>query len=169
PLGTDPQMADVEEEFFALILLDRELLREVDDLEILRPDLVASGRSLVRDDLPADDDRGFDERLLRSLESLRGDHVPSDRDLDGPRRVPNDDEGLPADRARPVDPASQLDGLASMASLQDLLDGDHEPWSHPGGSSLLFRCLPRTKRRLCVGLVKIHRLRDLTGQGVTSL
>src|SRR5438093_1074261 len=117
PLGTDPQMADVEEEFFALILLDRELLREVDDLEILRPDLVASGRSLVRDDLPADDDRGFDERLLRSLESLRGDHVPSDRDLDGPRRVPNDDEGLPADRARPVDPASQLDGLASMASL----------------------------------------------------
>src|SRR5947208_10218363 len=143
PLGTDPQMADVEEEFFALILLDRELLREVDDLEILRPDLVASGRSLVRDDLPADDDRGFDERLLRSLEGLWGDHVPSDRDLDGPRRVPNDDEGLPADRARPVDPASQLDGLARMAPLQDFLDGDHEPGSHPGGSRLLFRGLPR--------------------------
>ena len=148
PLGTDPQMADVEEEFLALILLNRELLREVDDLEILRPDLVASGRSLVRDDLPADDDRGFDERLLRGLEGLRGDHVPSDRDLDGPRRVPNDDEGLPADRARPVDPASQLDGLASMASLQDFLDGDHEPGSHPGGSRLLFRGLPRTTRRL---------------------
>src|SRR5207247_9679224 len=95
-------MADVEEEVFALIRLDRELLREVDDLEILRPDLVASGRSLVRDDLPADDDRGFDERLLRSLEGLRGDHVPSDRDLDGPRRVPNDDDGLPAARGRPL-------------------------------------------------------------------
>src|SRR5205807_9980681 len=95
-------MADVEEEFLALIFLNRELLREVDDLKILRADLVASGRSLVRDDLPADDDRGFDERLLRSLEGLRGDHVPSDRDLDGPRRVPNDDEGLPRSEERRV-------------------------------------------------------------------
>src|SRR5438034_9240763 len=134
-------MADVEEEFLALIFLNRELLREVDDLKILRADLVASGRSLVRDDLPADDDRGFDERLLRGLEGLRGDHVSSDRDLDGPRRVPNDDEGLPAYRARPVDPASQLYGLAMMASLYESLHGVPEHWHQPGVSCVLVHWL----------------------------
>jgi len=109
-------MADVEKELLALILLDGEFLREMDDLEVLRADFVASGRSLVRDDLPPDDDGGFDERLLRGLEGFGRDQVPGDRDLDGPRCVPDDDEGLATDAARAVDPASQLDRLARMAS-----------------------------------------------------
>src|SRR3989475_5695333 len=39
PLGADPEVADVEQELLAQILLDRELLCEVDDLEVVGADL----------------------------------------------------------------------------------------------------------------------------------
>src|SRR3989454_6731101 len=61
PLGADPEVADVEQELLAQILLDRELLREVDDREVVRADLKPTRRALVLHDLAVHDDGGFDE------------------------------------------------------------------------------------------------------------
>src|SRR3989441_12531276 len=145
PLGADPEVADVEQELLAQILLDRELLREVDDREVVRTDLKPTWRTLVLDDLAVHDDGGLDERLLCCRECLRGHRVAGDRDLHNAGRVADHDERLAADRPGAVDPASQLDLLAGMASLQDFRDGDHEPPPYLAGSRLPFR---GSKRRI---------------------
>src|SRR5438093_292429 len=145
-LRTDPQMPDVEEELFAQVFLDRELLREVDDLEVVRLDLIPPGGPLVGDDFSVDDHRGLDQRLLCGLKCFGRYGIPRDRRLKDPRRVPDDDEGLPPDRPGAVDPASQLDDFAGVASFEDFSDGDHEPQSHPAGSRLHFRGPPASEK-----------------------
>ena len=145
-LRTDPQMPDVEEELFAQVFLDRELLREVDDPEVVRLDLIPPGGPLVGDDFSVDDHRGLDQRLLCGLKCFGRYGIPRDRRLKDPRRVPDDDEGLPPDRPGPVDPASQLDDFAGVASFEDFSDGDHEPQSHPAGSRLHFRGSPASEK-----------------------
>ena len=138
PLGADPEVPHIEQELLARILLDREFFREVDDLEVVRMDFEPAGRSLVCEDFAADDDGRLDESFHGGSECLRGNGVPGDCDLDDARRVPHDDERFPPDGPCSVDPASQLDRLAGVASLQDFRDGDHEPGSHSAGSRLPF-------------------------------
>src|SRR5712691_8460517 len=132
-------MPHVEEELFAQVLLDREFLGEVEDLEILGSNFVPSGGPFVLDDFSPHDGGGLDEGLFRRRERLLGNRIAGDRDLQDPRRVPEDYEDLPSDRPRAVDPASQLDGLAGMAPLDDFSDGNHEPSPHSGGSRLPLR------------------------------
>src|SRR6059036_3169848 len=42
PLGSHPEVADIEEELLAQVFLNRELLREVNDFEVVRADFEAA-------------------------------------------------------------------------------------------------------------------------------
>src|SRR5947208_2235521 len=75
-LRADPEMPNVEEELLAQVFLDRELLREVHDLEVVRLDLISSGGPLVGDDFSVDAHRGLDQRLLGGPERFGRDGVP---------------------------------------------------------------------------------------------
>src|SRR5437867_3636273 len=135
----------VERDLLAQVLLDRELLREVDDLEVVRADLEPTRGALVFDDLAVHDDSGLDECLLRRRECFRGYGVTRDCDLHRAGCIADHHERLAADGPGAVDPASQLDLLAGMASLRDFRDGDHEPPPYLAGSRLPFR---GSKRRI---------------------
>src|SRR6266702_6816529 len=138
-LRPDPEVADVEEELLARVLLDRELLREVHDVETGHPELVAARSALVLGHGPLDLDRGLDQRLLGRGDRLGRDGILRDGRLDDPGRVPDDHEGFASDGPRAVDPAAQLDRLADVASLHDVSDQDHEPPSNSPRSRLPFR------------------------------
>src|SRR3972149_818297 len=125
PLGAHPEVADVEEELLAQVLLDRELLRVRDDVELLRADLVAAGGALVLHDRALGGDGGLDERLLRALELLGRDGLPRHRHLEDAGRVTEDDERLAADGARAVDPTLQLDVLTGQRAAEHVRDLGH--------------------------------------------
>src|SRR5207247_5280806 len=122
PLGADPEVADVEQELLAQVLLDRELLREVDDLEVVRADLEPTRGALVFDDLAVHDDSGLDEGLLRRRECFRGYGVTRDCDLHRAGCIADHHERLAADGPGAVDPASPLDLLAGLSSLPAFRD-----------------------------------------------
>src|SRR5439155_20496709 len=116
-----------------------ELVPYVDDLEVVRPDLQPTRRALVFADLAVHDDSGLDECLLRRRECFRGYGVTRDCDLHRAGCIADHHERLAADGPGAVDPASQLDLLAGMASLQDFRDGDHEPPPYLAGSRVPVR------------------------------
>src|SRR5256712_1737918 len=105
-LGPHPQVADIQEELLAQVFLDRELLREVDDLEVVRADFETPRGTSVLDHFSMSDDGRFDERLLRRHERLGRRGVAGKGRLDNATRVPAHDERLPADGSGAVDPAS---------------------------------------------------------------
>src|SRR6058998_2220045 len=141
----DFKVVHFAEKFVAQVLLDRELLRDVAALEVVRADLEPTRGALVFDDLAVHDDSGLDECLLRRRECFRGYGVTRDCDLHRAGCIADHHERLAADGPGAVDPASQLDLLAGMASLQDFRDGDHEPPPYLAGSRLPFR---GSKRRI---------------------
>src|SRR5947208_15552606 len=110
-------MPDVEEELFAQVFLDRELLREVDDPEVVRLDLIAAGGPLVGDDFSVDDHRGLDQRVLCGLDWLGRYGMPRDRRLKDPPRFAADDQGHPLDRAAPEDPSAHRADFAGVAAV----------------------------------------------------
>src|SRR3990170_3844789 len=152
-LGADPEMPDIEEELLAEVLLDRELLREVDDPDVGGADLNAARGSLVLDDGPADERGGFDEGLLDRGEGFRWHRPPRDGRLDDSCVVAQDDEDLAAHGPRPVDPAAQLDLVPRMGSSQDVGDGDHDFPAIPVGLDDLFEEDERHNYRECAPTV----------------
>src|SRR5881628_1362471 len=118
-------MSHVEEELLAEILLDRELLREVDDPEVLRAHLVPTRGALVLDHSAPGDHGRLDKGALGPVECRSGDRVPRDRNLDDSGRIPKNDERLAANRARTVDPTAQFHVMARVLPLEDVGDLGH--------------------------------------------
>src|SRR5690606_31771021 len=151
--GTQPQMAVVEEEIDAVFLgLDRVLLGEVDDLEILDGHLVPARCARVLADLA----RHPHARLLRErregLPDRSGDLFLQQYPLHDPGPVAHHDEGDLAMRTCGLYPTPHGDGLAHVArEMSNVADHSHTFSGPPPPSDAAHRSAVKRNERRKVG------------------